>query len=107
MLGLGAQHSGRGRERPCKDLNFMFPTRGLITWGASQFHRRTPFLPSLPTHGAGWPRGSPSTHGSHGCRGLRHPACSPHPSCPNALGMHAVFAKGPQRSRLSTSTSRD
>lgn len=35
--------------RPSENLNFMFPVRDLITWGASQFGGRTPFLASPPT----------------------------------------------------------
>lgn len=55
-LGLGAWPHGNGRKQPREDLNFTFPTGSLITWGASQFAKRTP-VPGLSTD-------------SHGCLAL-------------------------------------
>lgn len=100
MLDLRARHNGRGQEQPSKDLNFVFPTKGPIIWGASQFGGRTPFLASLPSGRMPGQDAAPTAQCSHHCRRHRHPARSPHPSCPDVLKMRAPSAKGPQVQKI-------
>lgn len=95
MLDLGAWHNGRGQEHPGKDLNFMFPTKGLIIWGASQFGGRTPFLASSPTgkipgQDTALPLTAPTAAGDLGTLPTHLS-----PPCPDALKMQAPSAKGP------------